>query len=473
MKKNLLCGIVIFMLLFIPNVYASTLAYSVGSKYVSTIDSNQSDFTENVKNAAEGYYPHSSYYSTNPTYSYLNGSKLGGSRVFFINGHANSSSILTASKDSTEYRTGLSISSTNPNYVTTSFNNKEFKLVRFGNRSFTATNIISFVGCSTDSGTDTLTKKAVSNDAKVAVGFKNSITSRFYKGPDWLKKYNYSLGTGNSVSTAVNQAKTYYPNEDLTTYVSIVGDGNTTIGTTNTLSLSLSLETVDESYNETKLINPDIDMETYNEVRMDINELFQLVSDKKIDNIDFKSLNNIVLEDLSKYKDIFKSVIDEISAFDNQFNINDYKVIYNLVNEEEGFGFLNFYYYIDGKIETNKVYSADINNYEITGINLAGVRKININIINNVNENELIEKINSFEQDKLQKINKATNLKLKNVKRSLKNNVINLENFNDDIEKVTEKYIYDYNDNTLKYNLSLTVGNHNTFSEIEGYEINL
>lgn len=100
MKKNLLCGIVIFMLLFIPNVYASTLAYSVVSKYVSTIDSNQSDFTENVKNTAEGYYPHSSYYSTNPTYSYLNGSKLGGSRVFFINGHANSSSILTASKDS-------------------------------------------------------------------------------------------------------------------------------------------------------------------------------------------------------------------------------------------------------------------------------------------------------------------------------------------------------------------------------------
>lgn len=101
------------------------------------------------------------------------------------------------------------------------------------------------------------------------------------------------------------------------------------------------------------------------------------------------------------------------------------------------------------------------------------VRKININKINNVNENELIEKINSFEQDKLQKINKSTNLKLKNVKRSLKNNVINLENFNDDIEKVTEKYIYDYNDNTLKYKLSLTVGNHNTFSEIEGYEINL
>lgn len=480
MKKNyyLIGGILLSMLLTTPNVLASTSAFSVGSKYASTIDPTQSDFTQNVINAAQGYYPHStltaSYYTNNPTYSYLNGTKVGGSRVFFINGHAGPTSIYTAAKDSTEYRTGLSLSSTNPyNEVSQKFNNKTFKLVGIGNRSFAATNIITFAGCKTNEGSNTITRKAYNNGAKVAIGFTNSITSRFYKGPDWLKKYNYSLGAGNSVSTAVKQAKITYPNEDLTSYVSIVGDGNTTIGTKNTHSLSLSLETVDESYNETKLINPDIDMETYNEVRMDINELFQLVSDKKIDNIDFKSLNNIVLEDLSKYKDIFKSVIDEISAFDNQFNINDYKVIYNLVNEEEGFGFLNFYYYIDGKIETNKVYSADINNYEITGINLAGVRKININKINNVNENELIEKINSFEQDKLQKINKATNLKLKNVKRSLKNNVINLENFNDDIEKVTEKYIYDYNDNTLKYNLSLTVGNHNTFSEIEGYEINL
>lgn len=480
MKKNyyLIGGILLSMLLTTPNVLASTSAFSVGSKYASTIDSTQSDFTQNVINAAQGYYPHStltaSYYTNNPTYSYLNGTKVGGSKVFFINGHAGPTSIYTAAKDSTEYRTGLSLSSTNPyNEVSQKFNNKTFKLVGIGNRSFAATNIITFAGCKTNFGPNTITKTAHNNGAKVAIGFTKSITSRFYKGPDWLKKYNYSLGAGNSVNTAVKQAKTTYPNEDLTSYVSIVGDGNTTIGTTNTHSLSLSLETVDESYNETKLINPDIDMETYNEVRMDINELFQLVSDKKIDNIDFKSLNNIVLEDLSKYKDIFKSVIDEISAFDNQFNINDYKVIYNLINEEEGFGFLNFYYYIDGKIETNKVYSADINNYEITGINLAGVRKININKIKNVNENELIEKINSFEQDKLQKINKATNLKLKNVKRSLKNNVINLENFNDDIEKVTEKYIYDYNDNTLKYNLSLTVGNHNTFSEIEGYEINL
>lgn len=367
------------MILFIPNVYASTLAYSVGSKYASTIDSNQSDFTENVKNAAEGYYPHStltaSYYSTNPTYSYLNGTKLGGSRVFFINGHANSSSILTASKDSTEYRTGLSISSTNPNYVTTSFNNKEFKLVGFGNRSFAATNIISFVGCSADSGNVTLTKKAVSNGAKVAVGFKNSIASRFEDGPDWLKKYNYSLGAGNSVDTAIEQASTTYTNTNLVTYLSVVGDGNTTIGTTNNYSLALSLEKVDESYNETKLINPNIDIEMYNEVRIDINELYQSVSNNKINTIDVKSLNDIELDDLSNYKTIFKPIIDEILLFDNQFDVSDYKVMYNLINKEEGFGILNFYYYIDGIIETNKVYSIIIKNFDITTIKLAGVKK--------------------------------------------------------------------------------------------------
>ncbi len=465
------------MILFIPNVYASTLAYSVGSKYASTIDSNQSDFTENVKNAAEGYYPHStltaSYYSTNPTYSYLNGTKLGGSRVFFINGHANSSSILTASKDSTEYRTGLSISSTNPNYVTTSFNNKEFKLVGFGNRSFAATNIISFVGCSTDSGNVTLTKKAVSNGANVAVGFKNSIASRFEDGPDWLKKYNYSLGAGNSVDTAIEQASTTYTNTNLVTYLSVVGDGNTTIGTTNNYSLALSLEKVDESYNETKLINPNIDIEMYNEVRIDINELYQSVSNNKINTIDVKSLNDIELDDLSNYKTIFKPIIDEILLFDNQFDVSDYKVMYNLINKEEGFGILNFYYYIDGIIETNKVYSIIIKNFDITTIKLAGVKKINVNNIDDVNENNLKNKIQIFENNKIKNISEMTDLKFGNEQKSLQNNKLTLNNFDYTVKKVEEKYFYDYNNDILKYNILLTIENNNLFYEIESYEIEL
>lgn len=481
MKKNyyLIGGILISMLLTTPNVLASTSAFSVGSKYASTIDSTQSDFTENVINAAQGYYPHTtltaSYYTNNPTYSYLNGTKVGGSRVFFINGHARADAIFTAAKDSTEYRTGLGLSSANPIYTSENFGlgTKSFKLVGIENRSFAATNIITFAGCNTNSGANTITKTAHNNGAKVAIGFRKSIHTRNDKGKDWLKKYNYSLGAGNSVYTAISQADTFSPDSDLLNNISVAGDVYTTIGTTNTHSLAFSLETVDESYNETKLINPDIDIETYNEVRMDINELFQLVSDKNIDNIDFKSLNNIDLEDLSKYKDIFKSVIDEISAFDNQFDINNYKVAYNLINDEAGFGILNFYYYIDGKIETNKVYSAIIKNYEITGINLAGVRKVNINKIYNIDEKELINKINSFENNKMEKVSESTNLKLKNSKKPNSNNALTIENFNNNVEEITEKYLYDYNDGTLKYNLYLTVGNQSLLNNTEEYEINL
>jgi len=93
MKKSfyVVGGILLSMLIATPNVWATTKAYSVGSKYASTVDSTQSDFRDNVTNAAEGYYPHSSltasYYTNNPNYSYINGTKLGTSRVWFINGH--------------------------------------------------------------------------------------------------------------------------------------------------------------------------------------------------------------------------------------------------------------------------------------------------------------------------------------------------------------------------------------------------
>lgn len=498
MKKNyyLIGGILLSMLLTTPNVLASTSAFSVGSKYASTIDSTQSDFTQNVINAAQGYYPHStltaSYYTNNPKYSYINGTKLGGSRVWFINGHANYNLILTAAQDSTEYRTGIALYTSNPyNYTSSSrFNNKVFKLVGIGNRSFAPTNIVTFAGCSTDAaidtmpyswcsdntGYDTITKKANTKGAKVSVGFTCDITSRFDEGPKWLKKYNYSLGAGNSVDTAIKQANSAYPNSDLSWYVNFRGNSSTSIGTTNTNSINPSLESVDDSYGETKVINANIDMNEYAEVRMSIDDLYESISKKKIDTIDLKNMNTIILEDLKKYENKFKPIIEEIKKYDKDFNINDYKVVYRIIGENEGFGYINFIYYIDGKIETNKVYSASINNYLVTSINLVGVKKTNINKINKINEiNEadLTNRINTFEKNKLNNILHLNNIKFKKSNNILKDNMVNIEAFDNNVRRIIEKYYYNYNDSQLQYKLFLYTGFQDDVKDVEEHIINL
>jgi len=480
MKKSfyVVGGILLSMLIATPNVWATTKAYSVGSKYASTVDSTQSDFRDNVTNAAEGYYPHSSltasYYTNNPNYSYINGTKLGTSRVWFINGHANYDHILTAAQDSTEYRTGMAKYTTNPYNITSiTFNNKSFKLVGIGNRSFAATNIITFAGCSTDAGNDTITKTANTKGAKASIGFTNSITSRNAAGKKWLKKYNYSLGADNTVNTAIAQATQESPGSDLALYVNVRGSGSTKISTSNPNSISPSLESVDESYGETKLINPNIDMRVYEEVRMSTDDLYKSISKKQINNIDFKNMKDIIYKDLIDYQEDFKTVIDEIKAYDKDFDVKDYKVVYHMVSENEGFGYLNIYYYIDGKIETNKVYSALINDYIITSINLVGVRKENANITNKLDENSIIKIITEFELNKQQKILDNIELEYKNVNNLLKNNKINIDNLNDNVSRASERYYYDYNTNELQYQLSLTIGFENDSMDINEYVINL
>lgn len=478
MKKSfyVVGGILISMLLTTPNVWATTKAYSVGSKYASTIDPSESDFRQNVINAAEGYYPHSSltasYYTNNPNYSYINGTKLGTSRVWFINGHATPDEIATAAQDSTEYRTGIARYTTNP-YNDTFFG-KTFKFVGIGNRSFAATNIISFVGCSTGYSSTNITKTANAKGAKASIGFTNTIISRFGDGPNWLKKYNYSLGADNSVATAISQATTAYPNSNLGLYVIVYGNTGTKIGTSNSNSISPSLESVDESYAETKLINPNVDMKEYQEVRMNLDELYYHISSEKIDSINFKNMKkNIGMDNLSNYEKEFGAIIEKIKSYDNSFTTKDYKISYNMINETDGFGILNFYYFIDGKIETNKVYSSTINDYKVVDIYLAGLRKENIEKASKIEINTLFDKINIFEENKLQNLKSKTSVDFKNSGNILKNNKINNNSLDENIISAEEKYYYDYNSQKLQYKLILEKDLTNNVKDKIEYSIDL
>lgn len=95
--------------LMIPSCYAAT-AYSVGCLWANGTEHAGDDFRQNASVAADAYgwlAGYSSYYSHEPTYSYLSSSRLGTSNAFFINSHANSSLIATAARNSSSYLTGI------------------------------------------------------------------------------------------------------------------------------------------------------------------------------------------------------------------------------------------------------------------------------------------------------------------------------------------------------------------------------
>ena len=210
----------------------TSYAYSIGTLYT-----DGSDFTDNVMEAAAIYGTISgfrSYYQTTPTYDYLTGNNANGvprlaSEIVFLNGHANSSAIgLKYSGGSFDVTTNYNSASTN----------------KIGLRSFdmSTCKLISFVGCSTAAGTTNLPSVAVSQGAKSAIGFTDSIYSRFYNGPDWLQVFNNRIASGYTVDEAIASACRAYPNDSLTQYVKRYGDGSVIPAASNLSTASLRNE---------------------------------------------------------------------------------------------------------------------------------------------------------------------------------------------------------------------------------------
>lgn len=427
------------------NCYAASRAYSVGTKWPTGTYQAGSDFTTNVKNASNAYgwlEGYTSYYNTEPTYSYMKGSRLGSSQAYFINGHASATRIDVVSKDEDNYRTGISIYGDGNGICDGT--GDAWIYAGLDGRSMSSTKVITFAGCQTGKGTNNLVTKAVAQGAKSAVGFKANVTSRFEDGPKWMKKYNNLLGNGNTVQKSITGAVTAYPNWDLSTYVTSSGNTSTKLGTLASTSSnyisSLNIMTAEER----ELLKPIEETYAFLEVNNTINVELKDNSELIKTSTSSSSLNNNI-----------KSIIEVIKEYDSSFNLNEYKMTYNLVNESEGYGYIFFTYYIDNIIETNKVYLVEIMNNKVENIILAGVKEANTINVSNVTTSTLTKKVSNFELTEKEEAVVSKNSNIFNTQNILtEEKSIDETQLNENIKEHNEKYYYDYNTKELSYMLT-------------------
>lgn len=446
-KKILLFTIssVTASMFIVTNCYAANKAYSVGSKWPTGTYGAGSDFTTNVKNASNAYGwldGYTSYYNTEPTYSYMKGSRLGSSQAYFINGHASATHIDVVSKDESNYRTGITISGDGNGICDSS--GDEWIFAGLDGRNMSGTKLITFAGCQTGKGTNNLVTKAVSQGAKTAVGFKENVTSRYVDGPKWLKKYNNLLGNGNTVKKAISGAVTAYPNWDLSTYVTSSGNTSTKLGILATTSSNYIKNLNVSTAEERDLLKP-------------IEETYAVLGVDSTINIELNKASGVIKtnDSMSGLNSALKNVIEVIKKYDSTFNLNEYKMSYNLVNESEGYGYIFFTYYIDNTIETNKVYLVEIMNNRVENIILAGVKEANIINISNDITNTLIKRVTNFAVKEKEKAVISENSNIFNTQNILtEENCIDETKLNENIKEYSEKYYYDYNTKELSYMLT-------------------
>lgn len=445
--------LILISIIIHSNCYAFN-AYSVGSKYAVGVTHAGDDFTTNVKNAASAYKTMSgcnSYQSLISSYDYMRGSRLGSSRVYFINGHANYDRITTAGYDKDNYRTGISIY--NDGYAYNDNLGDKWIFAGLNGRDMSGTRLITFAGCSTAEGTNNLTAKAVQQGAKAAVGFSGSITSRFYDGPKWLNVYNIQLANNASVHKAVQQATLQTSNSDLRFLYRVHGDSSITLNDTKSgIINSFSAIPLTLTNEEREALIP-------------IEKVYKVLDIETDFKIEMSEKNEINYSNES-----IKQIIDIIKKDDIEFNIEDYKLTYNIINEKEGFGQIFLRYYINKKIETNKEYVVTIYDNIVDDITLAGVKKSNISKIKEIEEEKLYTRVAEFEKNKkkeslyneIQKLYGETyKVNINNILTS--NNEINLKTINSNIQEYKEKYYYDYNIDKLSYQVII----HENLGEID------
>lgn len=162
-------------------------------------------------------------------------------------------------------------------------------------------------------------------------------------------------------------------------------------------------------------------------------------------------------KNLSNYTKLFKEIIETIQRVDRRFNPKDYKLYHHIVNDENKIGFIYFIYYINNKIETNKVYIIDFEDTKITNITLGGIREKNIKNMSTVNINNLEKKIKGFEKDKVNILfgNSPKVFKTKDILDKKGN--VKKENIEGNVVELDEEYHYDYNTNKLVYRLKYVI----------------
>lgn len=405
----LLLGILIFSTI---NCNAER-AYSVGTKYATGLAGAGDDFTGLVDTAADAYgwlSGYTSYYSKEPTYTYLKGSRLGTSQIFFIAGHGAFDRISVAAKNTAEYRTGISMYS-DGSY---NFDEKGNKFVYAGmsERDMSKTKLITFAGCNTGVGmhsmSNNLVKAAVMNGATAAVGFDSPI-SNAPNDTNWLKQYNYVIGNGYPIKQAISSASAKYPGN---CSVSVVFDGD----------ISISLGVMAKS-----LLEPETQF-----------QLMPMVLQEKITirPIEEEFITRNIDRELSysfKENEEIDDLIEEIKKIDKDFSISDYKVDSHLIGDS--FGHVFFTYYIDGYIKTNKIYMVEIDDFKVKRIIKSGVTKENLSKLDSVDNSKIVLTAQKYE-------------KSKNVTMTKNGAMLTRDNKNSAEEKY---FYYDYNKGKLSF----------------------
>ena len=412
-------------------------AYSIGCKYASGLPYHAGDdFMANVKSAANIYGGISgitSYYSTEPTYSYMRGNNSNGARkiasyIVFLNGHSHPELLTVASSDTNDHRTGVYAG----NDTTMNIEQRNYTFAGLSSTNMSTCGLIIFAGCSTGAwpedprfnNTTNLPKRSVERGARVAVGFRNTISTRVSLGANWLNKFNTCIKEGYGIDGAITAACAAYPNSNLSSCAMAEG----------------------------KVYDPILPINRATFADIDLKNQYYTI---QANNIEIKKIQkDIHNENLSSYTKEFDSIIQKIKEQDSTFDIKDYRVTYNIVNEEQGFSHIYFTKYINDEIETNQVYLTVIKNGKIDNIILAGVTKENLRSVKNDIGALLESKINKFEQKKLNKIqeNNTTGIDLNNIKIQ-DNKAIDKNSVGNNIEEVKEKYLYDYNTNELTYTM--------------------
>ncbi len=316
--KKFICLTLALAMMTTPVLAADNYAYSIGINDSTGLFSSD-DFTVNVNYASNvfGLIPRitSSYKNTSPSISYLRGDNPSsnprlGSSIVFINGHGNYDNIAFD-----DYSTGVYYK----NDMTSS--NTGISYAGVLDIDMSNTELINFAGCSTGSGTTNLASNARKQGATAAIGYTNSINTRNTDGPQWLQKFHDNLVNGGSISGASSYATAIYPKSNLSTYMKVYGSDSTTVRANNKLNIQLK----------------DFDV-------------------------------NLVDVPLAEYESELFEVIEIIKQVDDTFNIDDYKLTVNIHTDEGKNGLIKIVYYIDGDIETNKAFVAEINNNRVVDI---------------------------------------------------------------------------------------------------------
>lgn len=402
----LLTIVMLIVILPVQNAYAATqYAYSIGVKHAST-DELTGDFTANVTYAATCYgmmNNFTSYYQTAPSVSYLrketnpNGVRKLASNVVFLNGHGNSTSMAFGKTLGSGVYYGYDASSTNYQYA---------GLKSIG--SMSTVDLISFVGCSTASGTSNLPSVAVALGATTAVGFTNSIISRFDEGPRWLQRYNDYLAQGYTVRQAVNYASACYPDCTLSLYVKIYGS------TSNTISSGLKSKSVSNASN-------------LNVTAVDI---------------EVGEIENCIEVPASECNfDGFDNIIAQIEEMSSEFDINDYKLSVNMYSDNQLDGIIMLKYFINDEIATNKAYIVSIED------------GIAVNVIPSITDSTSTLKMDNMMIDEESLVQAAEQFKMQMETGNLPQAITEENNIPEEADLVETRggYHYDYLTGKLTY----------------------